>query len=357
MDKDKIHEQFTEEQLGELAFDDISSLVPGAGALAIGVEKGAKLARPIAEKVVGEIIEHAPAVADEAAVLAKNAATAVENYLKDAHVTKVMAEAVPNEVEKTLLMKLKDKLPESIADAIPVSWRDALQVATTGRAVSSDRKAYLAELYNSDKIEDGVRVVKTQLLGQAAPYVATLGGGSYLAANMIADQNQEQKDAAYAEKLAKMPPNERLAAVFQDAAGNKLKERAAVENPEYQKLAPAFKHYHDEVERIVKEDIPTRSPYKDEVSGQTSDKAAREIYQLKQGLVDAIKKDPMHLSSNDQQPKTLADAVQMIEKSAIPQQTKDAIYVALSEKVNNAGHAITETISQEVRSEQSHGLG
>ncbi len=357
MAENKKDQGFTKEQLEELQFDDIANVIPGGGVLALGTRKGVTLVKPYVEEAVESIAKHGPKLADEAADIAKNSAAVVENYLKDAHVTRVMAEAVPTEVEKTLLMKLKDKLPDSIADAIPVSWKDALQVATTGRAVSPDRKAYLAELYNSDKIEDGVRVVKTQLLGQAAPYVATLGGISYVAANKVADQHQAQKDTAYAEKLAKMSPNDRLATVFQDSVGNLSRERAAVENPEYKILAPAFKMYHEEVDRIVKESPPERNPYKDEVSGQTSDKAAREIYQMKQGLIEAIKKDPMHLSSNDQQPKTLADAVDMIERSAISQQTKDAIYAALSEKVNSKGYSVSESQQQEVNHHQSPSLG
>lgn len=342
MAENKKDQGFTPEQLEELRVDAaLGGDIPFVG-----------LAGTIGKKVVPEIIEAAtPKI--------KSAADAVADYLKNAHVTKVMEEAVPNEVEKTLLMKLKEKLPDSIADAIPVSWKDALQVMTAGRAVSSDRKAYLAELYNSDRIEDGVRVVKTQLLGQAAPYVATLGGTAIVGATMVSNHNQEQKDAAYSEKLAKMSPNERLATVFQDSVGNQAKEKVAAENPEYQKLVPAFKAYHDKVEHILKENPPIRTPYNDEVSGQTSDKASREIYQLKREMVESIKNDSMHLSdnANGQHPKTLAEAVAMIEKAPISQQTKEAIYTALSEKVNDAGHTLNESRDYAARPEEAQSLG
>lgn len=64
-------------------------------------------------------------------------------------------------------------------------------------------------------------------------------------------------------------------------------------------------------------------------------------------------------SSNDhaQPPKTLADAARMISESQLPQETKQAMYAALSDKVNQQGHTLTETRSQELDPQQSQSLG
>lgn len=86
---------------------------------------------------------------------------------------------------------------------------------------------------------------------------------------------------------------------------------------------------------------------------------AKEILTMKLEPQSAVSPAEEKRSSNDsaQPPQTLADAARMIGDSPLPQETKQAMYAALSEKINQQGYTLDETRLQELDPKQSQSLG
>lgn len=86
---------------------------------------------------------------------------------------------------------------------------------------------------------------------------------------------------------------------------------------------------------------------------------AKEILTMKLEPQSAVSPAEEKRSSNDsaQPPQTLADAARMISDSPLPQETKQAMYAALSEKINQQGYTLDETRLQELDPKQSQSLG
>jgi len=148
MAEEEIHQQFTEEQLSDLQFDDMASLIPGGGALAIGAKKGASLAEPYVKKAVEEVIEHAPAVINKASELAQEARHVVGEYIaKDVDGLKVLDHVAQNASSGLSVMTQKAK---NMLSDVPVLG-DVVNPNLETR-IAIQQHALSKELFSSDNL-------------------------------------------------------------------------------------------------------------------------------------------------------------------------------------------------------------
>jgi hypothetical protein len=131
-------------------------------------------------------------------------------------------------------------------------------------------------------------------------------------------------------------------------------------------LAPEFKNSAQESLSEIQKNYANLSPAESakfasqgEYMEAAKRSVAKEILTMKLQPQSEVSPAEEKRSSNDhaQPPKTLADAARMISESQLPQETKQAMYAALSDKVNQQGHTLTETRSQELDPKQSQSLG
>lgn len=132
------------------------------------------------------------------------------------------------------------------------------------------------------------------------------------------------------------------------------------------KLAPEMKNVAQESLSEIQKNYASLSPVEsakfanqDAYMEAAKRSVAKEMLIMKLEPQSEVSPAEEKRSSNGhaQTPQTLADAARMISESQLPQETKQVMYAALSEKVNQQGHTLTETRSQELDPKQSQSLG